>query len=140
MRQIRPFSGKCQSFDLAAGGRASYWLRSMSLYILKTLHIAGVMTLFASLGAILLGGSEESRKKGAMLHGISLLVIILMGFAFLKKPPMNQHWWMVKVGLWLFLGVVPVLAKRNVMPRGVLLGLSILAGALAGFLAMSKYI
>jgi 4-hydroxybenzoate polyprenyltransferase len=111
----------------------------MSLYIIKTLHIAGVMTLFVSLGAILLAGSEEIRKKGAMLHGISLLVIALAGFAFLKKPPMDQQWWMVKVAIWLFLGVVPVLAKRNVMPRGVLLGLSILAGALAGFLAISKY-
>lgn len=108
----------------------------MDPILLKTLHIAGVIGLFTSLGATLLGGSG---KKGAsILHGVSLVFILLVGFAMLKKPPMDQSWWMIKLGLWLFLGVAPVLAKRNVLPGPVVLGLSIAAAVTAAWLGLSK--
>lgn len=108
----------------------------MDPLILKTLHIAGVIGLFTSLGATLLGGSG---KKGAsILHGISLLLILLIGFAMLKKPPMGQSWWMIKLGLWLFLGAAPVLAKRKVLPSSVVLALSIAAAAAAAWLGLAR--
>jgi hypothetical protein len=104
--------------------------------LLKTLHLAGAFALFTSLGATLLGGSG---KKGAsILHGISLLLILLVGFAMLKKPPMDQSWWMIKIGLWLFLGVAPVLSKRKVLPAVVVLLLSITAAGLAAWLGLAK--
>lgn len=105
-------------------------------FLLKTLHLVAVFALFTSLGAILLGGSG---KKGAsMLHGISLLLIIAIGFAMLKKPPMNQHWWMVKLAMWLFLGAAPVLAKRKVLPSAVLIVLCLAAAGLAAWLGLRK--
>ena len=108
----------------------------MDPILLKTLHLAGVIALFTSLGATLLGGSG---KKGAsILHGISLLLILLMGFAMLGKPPMEKYWWMVKIGLWLFLGVAPVLAKRKVLPASIVLALSIAAAVTAAWLALAK--
>lgn len=108
----------------------------MDPIILKTLHLAGIFALFTSLGASLLAGSG---KKGAsMLHGISLILILLVGFAMLKKPPMNESWWMIKLGLWLFLGAAPVLAKRKVLPAAVVLALSIAAAATAAWLGLSK--
>ena len=101
----------------------------MDPILLKTLHIAGALGLFTSLGATLLGGSG---KKGAsILHGVSLVLILLIGFAMLKKPPMGQYWWMIKLGLWLFLGAAPVLSKRKVLPAPVVLVLCIAAGACA---------
>lgn len=108
----------------------------MDPILLKTLHLAGVIALFTSLGATLLGGSG---KKGAsILHGISLLLILLMGFAMLGKPPMEKYWWMVKIGLWLFLGVAPVLAKRKVLPATIVLALSIAAAVTAAWLGLAK--
>lgn len=108
----------------------------MDPILLKTLHLAGVIALFTSLGATLLGGSG---KKGAsILHGISLLLILLMGFAMLGKPPMDKYWWMVKIGLWLFLGVAPVLAKRKVLPASIVLALSIAAAVTAAWLGLAK--
>ncbi len=107
----------------------------MDPILLKTLHLAGVIALFTSLGATLLGGSG---KKGAsILHGISLLLILLMGFAMLGKPPMDKYWWMVKLGLWLFLGVAPVLAKRKVLPATIVLALSIAAAVTAAWLGLA---
>ena len=108
----------------------------MDPYLLKTLHLAGVIGLFTSLGAILLGSSG---KKGAsILHGISLLFILVIGFAMLKKPPMDQSWWMIKLGLWLFIGFAPVLAKRKVLPSCVVLILCIAAAVTAAWLGLAK--
>jgi hypothetical protein len=108
----------------------------MDPYLLKTLHLAGVFGLFTSLGATLLAGS--GKKGAAMLHGISLLLILGVGFAMLKKPPMGQSWWMIKLGLWLFLGAAPVLAKRKVLPASAVLVLSLAAGITAAWLGLSK--
>lgn len=108
----------------------------MNLLLLKTLHLAGVFALFASLGAVILGNS--SRKAASILHGVSLVVILLVGFAMLKKPPMDQHWWMVKIGLWLFIGAAPALSKRKLLPAPVVLGLTLAAAAGAAWLGLAK--
>lgn len=108
----------------------------MDPYLLKTLHLAGAFGLFTSLGATLLGGS--GKKGAAMLHGISLLLILGVGFAMLKKPPMGESWWMIKLGLWLFLGVAPVLAKRKVLAPWMVLVLSLAAAMTAAWLGLRK--
>jgi hypothetical protein len=103
----------------------------------KVLHLAGVLGLFTSLGAVLAGGGS-SKKYYSMLHGISLLLIIGVGFAILKQPPMAQHWWQVKLGLWLLLGVAPVLAKRDILPRWMVMTLCLAAGITAAWLGLAK--
>jgi len=108
----------------------------MDSIMLRTLHLAGVIALFASLGATLLAGS--GKKSASILHGIALLLIVLVGFAMLKKPPMGQSWWMIKLGLWLFLGAAPVLAKRRVLPSWLVLVLSIAAAVTAAWLGLKK--
>ena len=118
------------------GDTAAHSQITMDPFLLKTLHLLGVFALFTSLGAILLGSSG---KKGAsMLHGISLLLIIAMGFAMLKKPPMGQSWWMIKLVMWVFLGAAPVLAKRKVLPAAVVMVLCLAAAALAAWLGLRK--
>ena len=106
--------------------------------ILKTLHLLGVLGLFTSIGIILSECSDKCRRRATMMHGLSLLLLLLLGFAILKKPPMDQHWWQAKLGVWLFLGAVPVLGKRRLAPAPVLLFGSILAGVLAAWLAIAK--
>ncbi len=109
---------------------------TMDPFLLKTLHLAGVFALFTSLGAVLLGGSG---KKGAsMLHGISLLLIMAVGFAMLKNPPLGQFWWVIKLAMWVFLGAAPVLAKRKVLPATLVMILCIAAAALAAWLGLRK--
>lgn len=103
---------------------------------MKTLHLAGVFALFASLGATMLAGS--GRKSVSMLHGISMLLILLIGFAMLKKPPMDQYWWMAKLGLWIFIGIAPALAKKKVLPPSIVFLLSLLAAVGAAYLGLTK--
>jgi hypothetical protein len=108
----------------------------MDPFLLKVLHLVGAFALFTSLGAVLLGGS--GKKGAAMLHGISLLLILGVGFAMLKRPPMGQSWWMIKLAMWVFLGAAPVLAKRKVLPAPVVLVLCLAAAALAAGLGLRK--
>lgn len=108
----------------------------MDPVILKILHLVGVFALFGSLGATLLAGS--SKKSASAMHGISLLFILLVGFAMLKKPPMGEYWWMVKIVLWLFIGLAPLLAKKKVLPPMVIFTLTIIAAAAAAYLGIYK--
>ncbi|MEI8039015.1 MAG: hypothetical protein WCJ14_11550 [Verrucomicrobiota bacterium] len=108
----------------------------MNILLLKTLHLAGALALFTSLGAVLLGGSNK--KSATILHGISLLLILLVGFAMLGKPPMHHSWWMIKLGLWCFLGLAPALAKRKVLPAPLVLVLCLAAAATAAWLGLTK--
>ena len=104
--------------------------------IFKVIHVASVIMLYVSIGVILAECSDKCRKRATIMHGVSLLILLLMGFAILKRPPMDQYWWMAKLAIWVFLGAVPVLAKRNILPRPALLFGSILAGAVASWLGL----
>ncbi|MBC8126463.1 MAG: hypothetical protein H8M99_04865 [Gloeobacteraceae cyanobacterium ES-bin-144] len=106
------------------------------LIILKTLHIVGALALFSSLGATLLGSSNK--KAASILHGVSLLFILLIGFAILGKPPAGQYWWIAKLVLWLFIGFAPVLAKRKVLPAPLVLVVCLTAAFGAAWLGLSK--
>lgn len=108
----------------------------MDPILLKSLHLAAVFALFSSLGASMLAGSRA--KFTAILHGISMILILLLGFALLKKPPMDQHWWMAKFGLWLFIGFAPVLSKRKILPPWLVFILTLAAASYAAYLGLRK--
>jgi hypothetical protein len=108
----------------------------MNLFVLQSLHLAAAFGLFSSLGATLL--AETNKKSASILHGVSLVLILLIGFAMLKKPPVGQYWWLVKIGLWLFIGVAPALAKRKILPAWLVLSLCIIAAAFAAWLGIRK--
>ena len=123
--------------SLARPGRLTK-LPAMNPLVLKTIHLAGALGVFTAIGAIFLGASDQHKKAASMLHGISLVLLLLLGFAMLKKPPMDQQWWMVKVVIWLFLGAAPALAKRKVLPAPALLGICLAGGVIAAYLGLAK--
>lgn len=110
----------------------------MSFFILKALHVCAALGVFAALGAVLLGNSDQHRKAANILHGISLTLLLLLGFALLKKPPMGEFWWVAKIVIWLLLGAAPALARRKVIPPVALLGISLVLGAFAALLGLAK--
>jgi hypothetical protein len=108
----------------------------MNPIIFKVIHLAGALGVFTAMGAILAGATDSHRKMASMLHGVSLLLLLLAGFGMLKNPPMELHYWKVKLVLWLFLGIVPVLARKKTLPTSVLLGLTLGAGIFAAYLGV----
>lgn len=109
----------------------------MNPFLLKTLHLAGALGVFTAMGAIIAAGGQGTKKWANILHGVSLLLLLLMGFAMLRKPPMHEYWWMVKVVIWLFLGAAPALAKRKVLPEPALLALCLTGGIVAAWLGVT---
>ena len=108
----------------------------MDYMSLKVLHLVSAFALFSSLGAILMVSARP--KSAVILHGISLLALLLIGFALLKKPPMTQSWWMIKVGLWLFMGFAPMIAKRRYLHPSIVFVLVLAAGAASAWLGIVK--
>ena len=106
--------------------------------IFKILHLLAAFSLFTSLGVIFADSADSCRKRASMLHGISLLALVGFGLALLQTTGSNGHWWHAKLVIWLLLGAAPVFAKRNLLPRPLLLVSSLLLGAAAAFLALAK--
>jgi hypothetical protein len=108
--------------------------------LLLTGHIVGAVGVFAGLGMLCAATDERTRKLGSMLHGISLVLLLLVGLHMLLTAGLVKTggWWHTKVVIWLLLGAAPVLVKRKVMPPGVVLGFCLLLGAVAAFLGLQK--
>jgi hypothetical protein len=110
----------------------------MNPVVLKVVHLAGALGLFTAMGAIISTDCASCKKSAGILHGISMLLLFVAGFAILKKPPMELHYWKVKIVLWLLLGVLPVLAKRKALPKPTLMAIVLATGVFAAYLGVQK--
>lgn len=112
----------------------------MDPFLLKTLHIAGALGVFTSIGAIVAASDDKNRKMASALHGISLLLLILVGLHLLFSQQLVKTggWWHAKIVIWLFLGAAPALVKRKVMPSGSVLGICLALGIAAAYLGLAK--
>ena len=112
----------------------------MSYEFYKILHLAGLVTLFASLGALTVVQSDK-RKPFMALHGIAAVVMLVAGFGLLARLQLMKSWdvWIYgKLIIWLALGATPVILRRKPNLALPVLIVSILLGAAAAFLAITK--
>jgi hypothetical protein len=106
-------------------------------------HLVGIFLMLLALGGATLhmanGGTREfgARKFIGMLHGIGLLIALIGGFGLLARlrifSPMPP-WVLMKIGIWVILGVMPVLIYRQARAaKALLFGVLVLAGLSAWF-------
>lgn len=103
----------------------------MSYTAYKIIHLIGIAGLALGLGGMLAGAA--SRRAFAILQGLSLLVMLVSGFGLLARLHLGfPHFAMVKILLWVVLGVMPVILRRAraSVPAGITIYL-VLIGALA---------
>ena len=107
----------------------------MDPQLYKVLHLAGVVGLFTALGALIATPADGDRKLGNILHGISLLLILVSGFGLLAKLWANHFsWWVYpKLIIWLALGAMVGISKKQVLPKGACIAAVIILGILASF-------
>jgi len=121
----------------------------MSYFLLSVVHILGVLFLFTALGATLMhvlnGGTKEDnpwKKPLSIIHGVSLLVILLAGLGILIawgiKPSQFEGWVWAKIVIWAFFGAAIVLPYKVPQSAKLLMFLLPLIGGLAVFLAVYK--
>ena len=116
----------------------------MPFAIYKLLHVIGLMLLFLSLGGMLLGARsalDRAPKGTASLHGVGRFVMLVGGFGMMARLGIHWPWpgWLIaKLGVWLTIGALPVLVRRQVLPGGPAWLIAAALGALAAWLAISK--
>ena len=108
----------------------------------RFLHVFGVLLLFLGLGGIFTTGAREGGKASSLfltLHGIGLVLMLVAGIGFAHKSGLHWPGWMIaKIGCWVLLGALPFLLKKGILPRTVLLLLTLALGAAAIWLAQAK--
>lgn len=112
----------------------------MSYEFYKIVHLAGLVTLFASLGALAVIPADR-RKPFMALHGIATVVMLVAGFGLLARLNMMGNlgvWVYGKLAIWLVFGAIPVVLKRKPNLAVPMLLVSIALGTLAAFLAITK--
>ncbi len=109
-------------------------LLAIELPLYNNIHFVGVGLLAVGFLALL---SAKNAKIGMIFHGLGLLVLLVSGFGQLAKLGMSAHmptWVIVKLVLWLVLGFLPVLAKRHVLARPVMVLLALVMMGFAFYL------
>jgi hypothetical protein len=100
----------------------------------KLAHIIGIFLLFLGFGSLATRPYAGPRggRAAPVLHGIGLLVILLAGFGYaglakLGTPP----WVWIKVGIWLALGALLILGRRNILPVWAVWAIALILATLA---------
>lgn len=109
--------------------------------IYRVIHVTCAFLLFLSLGAVVFGPKDSKPPKLAMaLHGVALLLMVVAGVGVVHKDDGVDwgNWLYAKIGCWLFVGVLPVLVRKGMVPRFLALVLALAAGGAAAWLAISK--
>ena len=110
----------------------------------KLLHVVGLLLLFLGMGGQLLGsgaGRGRAPKGTAILHGVGLLAMLVGGFGMMARLGIHWPWpgWLIaKLGVWLAIGALPVLVRRQVLPRGPAWLIVAALGPLAAWFAIAK--
>lgn len=113
------------------------------------LHLVGIFLVLSSLGAIALhtfnGGTKNynARKWIAAIHGTGLLIIFVAGFGLMARLGIVgqgawPNWIFIKLGVWLMLGLMPVLLYRKPKLSGLWALLTISLASLAAWVAINK--
>jgi hypothetical protein len=102
------------------------------------LHLLGLIFVFVGFGALL---SSERARSAMMWHGIGLVISLVSGFGLLAKLGIFKTmptWAWIKIGLWLVLGFLPVLARRRVMPAAAVVVIAVIIGVAMAYMGYTK--
>jgi hypothetical protein len=107
----------------------------MSIAFYHIAHLVGLILLFVGFGALASGN-----RKGMMYHGIGLLILLIAGFGLIAKLqiPYASHFVIGKGLIFLILGFLPVLVKKNVLSASAVLWIAIALGGLAAYMGYLK--
>ena len=109
----------------------------MDINIYRILHVVGLILVFTSFGALLLGPRDDSkikRKMAMIFHGIGVLVMLVAGFGMMARLEIAFPWfgWLwAKLGCWLVISLLPVAVSKGWVPRSAALFLAIALAAFA---------
>ena len=102
----------------------------------RIIHIIGVAAVALAIGGMTAGGNN--RRTFAIWQGIGLLVILVSGFGLLAKLKLGfPHFAIVKVVLWLLIGMLPMLFRRLNLSASMAVVISLALIGAAAWLGMT---
>ena len=111
----------------------------------KALHVLGLFLVFTGLGGLMIqaltgtGDNRAARRLVGIAHGVGLLIVLVSGFGGLAKLQVGLPVWVwLKVAVWIVIGGVIVVIRRQPKLVGALWWVLPLLGAFAGYLAIFK--
>jgi hypothetical protein len=103
----------------------------------KIIHLTGIAALAIGLGGMMAGGNN--RRLFAILQGVALLVMLVSGFGLLAKLKLGfPHFAMVKTGLWVVIGMMPMALRRLRVPIAGGIAISITLIGIMAWLGVMK--
>lgn len=119
----------------------------MPFLVYKAVHLVGVMLTVVALGGMAIhaanGGTRDqslTRRLTTATHGLGLLLVLVAGFGMLARldGSAGSGWILIKLVIWLVLGVAAVVPyRRPQFARALFLIVPLLA-ALAAIVALTK--
>jgi uncharacterized membrane protein SirB2 len=114
----------------------------MSLQYYHIIHLIAVMALFAGTGAALAAADHgATRKFGAILRGVALLLLLVTGFGLLAKMGIMASmplWVWLKLAIWMIAALLPVFVKRKLLPGTAAALIALALGGVAAWLGYMK--
>ena len=110
----------------------------MDANIYKIIHLTGISLLAIGVGGMMANGS--TRKTFAICQGIGLLVMLVSGFGLLAKlsPGHYPPFAIVKMVLWLVIGMLPMIFRRLKPPLAVAILISLTLVGIMAWLGVMK--
>ena len=97
----------------------------MSYETYKLIHLFAIISLFLSIGALLVysGNNNKTQKKKIMiLHGLAGLILLVSGFGLIARLKMHSFpmWVNLKLGIWIILTVLtPILVAKKINKKWI---------------------
>lgn len=120
----------------------------ISLPVYNFFHLIGIMMVFLALGGAMVhvinGGTKATnqwRTAVGITHGIGIVLILVSGFGMLARLGIHWPWpaWIiVKMIIWLVIGVLTAFIYRLGAAGKTLWYVTILLGILAAIMALFK--
>ena len=119
----------------------------ISFTVYKAFHLVGIMLTITALGGMAIHaanggtrGQSLTRTLTTAAHGTGLLLVIVAGFGMLARLGLSASsgWVLVKLGIWLLLGLAALVPYRRPQFARVLFLTVPLLAALAGVMALTK--
>jgi hypothetical protein len=97
----------------------------------RIIHLIGLAALAIGAGGMM--ASNENKRTFASVQGLGLLLILVSGFGILAKLHLGfPHFAIVKLVLWIVIGMLPMVFRRTKTPLiAALLIILVLIGAAA---------
>lgn len=117
----------------------------MSYELYRTIHFIGLILLFTGLGSRLALFAMQKNQKtpiksiSGIFHGVGLILIALGGFGMLARLKLGFEGWLYgKIIIWLVLGFITLIPKKNYKSAPMTLVLSVILGAIAVYFVVAK--